>query len=149
MADDDGPAEAEGFVITEEHESELRKAFDEVALPNGMLAMKGLPALMRSMDQCPLESVCAAWEQSDAAIDFDAFLAIIKESLGYTNTDSDGGILAAFDAFDRENSGSISVADFMTFFPAATTEEVEAMVKAFGGQGKVTYPMFCKIMQGQ
>ena len=84
----------------------------------------------------------------DGEIDFDEFLSMMKEMSG----DSEKELLQAFQVFDKNKDGFISVDELRqvmaTLGETQSQEEIEEMIKEADqdGDGQVDYNEFVKMM---
>merc|ERR1711973_127456 len=140
--------------LSEEQMAEYKEAFDLFDKDkNGIISSVELSTVMKNLGHEPSEAelkqmMTEVDTDGDGEIDFDEFLSMMKEMSG----DSEKELLQAFQVFDKNKDGFISVDELRqvmaTLGETLSQEEIEEMIKEADqdGDGQVDYNEFVKMM---
>jgi Ca2+-binding EF-hand superfamily protein len=143
------PSEEE---LTEEQVSELREAFSEHDRDgDGRITLEELGQTLESMGEEPTDAelrslLIKADADGNGTIDFAEFLAFVRRRLRATG--AEGELREAFDSFDRNRDGLVSIDELLQVMGMAgetmTREDAEAGLRRgdSDGDGQLTFEEF-------
>jgi calmodulin len=147
-----------GEALTGQQLAELRDAFSaHDKNGDGFITLQELRQALEELDEEPAdEELKALMIKADAdgnqAIDFAEFLAFMRRRMSQRG--AEGEIRDAFDAFDRNGDGLVSIDELLQVMEmlgeTMTRQEAEDSLRRADsdGDGQLTYPEFVAFMMG-
>ncbi|KAJ3180092.1 hypothetical protein HDU87_002317 [Geranomyces variabilis] len=134
--------------LSEAQISEFKEAFslfDDDS--DGLVDAQTCLTILRACGQCPPQSLLPTLKPS---MDFSDFLSLMART-GTKNTDEQAELRAAFDVFDSQRTGFISIAEFKRVMKSVgerlTDDELSSVVQEMEvSDGKVGFDSFVHVM---
>ncbi|HYI02095.1 EF-hand domain-containing protein [Hyalangium sp.] len=142
--------------LTEEQVTELREAFSAHDRDgDGRITLQELRQTLERLDEEPIDAelrglIVKADADGNETIDFSEFLAFMSRRMRGTGAEDE--IREAFDAFDRNRDGLVSIDELLQVMgmlrEKMTREEAEASLQRgdSDGDGQLTYEEFVAFM---
>ncbi|KXN74060.1 calmodulin mutant SYNCAM35 [Conidiobolus coronatus NRRL 28638] len=143
--------------LNDEHIAEIREAFSlfdktgDGTIPTGSIS-ELLRALCQNPTEAEIREILNGLPAGTSSVDFQTFLSILQRPGGFKPAGEVEEFVQAFQVFDKDNSGYISVGELryvLTSLGDKLTEaEVDELLKGveIGKDGAINYEEFVKML---